>query len=118
MKPLEKEKFVRKRLEEMLGVPLPKRKLIVGYLKNFPKIHEFDLVSDDVQIVGEVTSSKGDYRGALTNCVFLSKVKAKKKILAFTNANFYVSFKSRYEGILPNDIEMMLIRLDFPEIRV
>lgn len=104
--------MTRKKLEEMFGLSLPKRKLVIGYdSKNFPKIHEFDLVSDDKQIVGEITSTKLAYDRTLKNCIFLSKIKARKKILVLTDKKFYQSFKSKYEGILPNDVEVLLLNL-------
>ena len=107
------EHVARQKLEEMFGLSLPKRKLVVGYdSKNFPKIHEFDLVSDDGQIVGEITSTKRAHDRTLRNCIFLSKIKAKKKILVLTDKNFYQSFRSKYEGILPSDVEVLLLNFD------
>ena len=113
MNPREIERVVRQKLEEMFGLSLPKRKLVVGYdSKNFPKIHEFDLVSDNRQIVGEITSTKCAYDRTLRNCIFLSKIKARKKILVLTDKEFYQSFKSTYEGVLPSDVEVLLLNLD------
>ncbi len=113
MDPRQIERIARKKLEEMFGISLPKRKLVVGYdPKNFPKIHEFDLVSDNRQIVGEITSTTRAYDSALRNCVFLSKIEAEKKILVLTNKKFYQSFRSKYEGILPRGVEVLLLNLD------
>ena len=112
MHPREIEHKARQKLEEMFGVSLPKRKLVVGYdSRNFPKIHEFDLVSDDRQIVGEITSTARAYDRTLTNCIFLSRIKARKRILILTDKKFYQSFRSKYEGILPSDVEVLLLTL-------
>jgi len=113
MNPRQIEHMIRQKLEEMYGLSLPKRKLVVGYdSKNFPKIHEFDLVSDNRQIVGEITSTRRAYDRTLRNCIFLSKIKATKKILVLTDKKFYQSFKSKYEGVLPSDVEVLLLNLD------
>lgn len=114
MKPSDKERLIRNFLGRMFGVPLKKRKLVIGYdSKNKPQIHEFDLVSDDMSIVGEIKSgikSRGNYLGALSDCLFLTRVKAKKKLLVLTNKEFYGYFKVNSEGVIPNNIEIMLIR--------
>ncbi len=113
MNPRDIEHIARKKLEEMLGVSLPKRKLVVGYdSKRFPKIHEFDLVSDDKQIIGEITSTTRAFDGTLRNCIFLSKIKAKKKILVLTDKKFYESFRLKYEGILSRDVEVLLLNFN------
>ena len=107
MNPRQVERIVREKLEEIFGLSMPKRKLVVGHdSKNFPKIHEFDLVSDNRQIIGEITSTKRAFDRTLKNCIFLSKIEAKKKILVLTDKKFFQSFKSKYEGILPNDVEV------------
>lgn len=114
MKPSDKERVIRSFLERMFGVPLKKRKLVIGYdSKNKPQIHEFDVVSDDMNIVGEIKSgrkSRGNYVGALSDCFFLTKIKAKKKLLVLTNKEFYEYFKVNLEGVIPDNIEIMLIR--------
>jgi len=112
MNPIKIERLARKELEEMYGVSLPKRKLIVGYdSKNFPKVHEFDLVSDDRHIVGEITCTTRAYDRTFRNCILLSKIEARKKILVLTDKNFHKSFRSKYEGILPKDVEVLLLNL-------
>ena len=59
MKPHEIEKLVRFKLGEMFGTKLRKGKLLVGHdSKKRPKIHEFDLISDDMNIIGEIKSGK------------------------------------------------------------
>ena len=114
MKPSDKERLIRNFLERMFGASLKKRKLVIGYdSKNKPQIHEFDLVSEDMNIVGEIKSgrkSTGNYIGALSDCFFLTRVKAKKKLLVLTNKEFYGYFRANSEGVVPNNIEIMLIR--------
>jgi len=118
MKPNEKERSVRKTLERMFGTPLPKRKLVVGYdSNNFPRIHQFDLVSDDSQIVGEIKASKKDdagvnYDSALADCFYLTKVKAKKKIFALTDFEFYEYFREKSNGIIASDIEVIFVPVE------
>ena len=116
-KPREIENLVRKKLQVMMGVSLPKRKLVIGYDRNkFPKLHEFDFVSDDGQIVGEIKSttkiSRNSYVSVLNDCFYLSRLQAKRKILVLTNKDFYRYFKAKSDGIIPNDIEVMHIPLD------
>lgn len=113
MHPRDIERTARKKLEEMFGVSLPKRKLVVGYdSKSFPKIHEFDLVSDDRQIVGEITSTTCGYDKTLKDCIFLSKTKAKKKLLVLTSKKFHKSFRLKYEGLLPYGVEVLFLNID------
>ena len=113
MKPADTERLIRTFLGKMLGVSLKKHKLVIGYdSKKKPQIHEFDLVSDDMSIVGEIKSgrkSTGNFLGALSDCLFLTKVKAKKKLLILTDKEFYAHFKVRSEGVISRDIEIILI---------
>jgi hypothetical protein len=81
-------------------------------LKKFPEIHEFDFVSDDGNIVGEIKSTAKDYKPVLADCVYLSKIEARKKLIILTNSQFYRLFKRKYEGAIPNDIEVMFIRAE------
>jgi len=111
----DKESLARKKLEDMFGVQLPKRKLIIGYdSEGFPRLHEFDLVSRGLRIAGEIKSGKHiatTFKGALNDCFYLSKLKAKRKILVLTDKDFYTYFKSKADGIIPNDIEVIFIQL-------
>lgn len=113
MRPNDLERLVRRRLEKMFGVRLQKRKLVVGYDSNGkPQIHEFDVVSDDMSIIGEIKSGKctgSNYNSALVDCLYLSKVKTKSKMLILTNREFYEHFKDKSEGIIGKDICVMLI---------
>jgi len=113
MKASNTERVIRNFLARMFGASLKKRKLIIGYdSNNMPQIHEFDFVSEDMSIVGEIKSgkkSRGNYIGALSDCFFLTRVKASKKLLILTDKEFYGYFKANSEGVIPHNIEIMLI---------
>jgi len=101
----------------MFGASLPKRKLVIGYdFQKFPKTHEFDLVSDDAQIIGEIKSSKSiseaSYKAALVDCLYLTKVQAKKKILVLTSEMFYNYFKQKASGVISSEIDVILIKIE------
>jgi len=115
--PQKNEIIVRKKLEEIIGVLLPKRRLVVGYdAKGFPKTHEFDLVSDDGKIVGEIKSSKSisetSYKAALVDCLYLAKIRANRRMLVLTDEEFLRYFKRRAGGLISPEIDVMLIRTD------
>lgn len=110
-----KESLARKKLEEMFGALLPKRKLIIGYdSEGFPKLHQFDLVSKDLRILGEIKSGRNiamTFKGALNDCFYLSKVEAKRKVLVLTDKGFYTYFKEKADGLIPNDIEVIFVQV-------
>jgi len=114
MNPNNKEHFVRNLMEKMFGLPLKKHKLVIGYdSKRKPQIHEFDLVSDDASIVGEIKSgekSRSNYERTLNDCLFLDKVKAQKKLLVLTNKEFYEYFRAKSDGLISKNIQVMLIQ--------
>jgi hypothetical protein len=116
MKPSDTEQCIRHFLERMFGATLKKRKLVVGYdSRNMPQIHEFDFVSDDMNVVGEIKSgrnSRGNYARALVDCVYLSRVKSKRKMLVLTDKDFFCYFKEKSEGVIPNSIEIILVCLE------
>ena len=113
MNPYQVEEFVRTKLGEMFGTIFRKQKLLVGYdSKNRPKVHEFDLVSDDMRIIGEIKSGRcisENYRSALVDCFYLSKVKAQTKLMVFTDKKLYEHFKDNSEGLIGNNIRPILI---------
>lgn len=82
------EQRVREILEREFGKALPKKRISLGNLK-----HEFDLCSNDREIVGEIKSGKDltpnrkkikSYRFAeiCLDCLYLMSVECKKKIMA------------------------------------
>jgi hypothetical protein len=110
-----KESLARERLEEMFGAKLPKRKLVVGFdSEGFPKVHQFDMVSKDLRIVGEIKSGRNSdttFKAALSDCIYMSKVKAKRKLLVLTDKDFCSCFKSKAHGIIPNDVEVIFVQV-------
>ncbi len=122
MKPFDKERLIREFLEKMFGASLKKRKLVIGYdTKNKPQIHEFDLVSDDMSIVGEIKSgskSRNNFTRALADCFFLDKVeKCRKKLLVLTSKEFYGYFKAHSEGLISSEIDVVLVPIEDLAIR-
>jgi hypothetical protein len=113
MKPYKIEKAVRGKLGEMFGSELRKRKLVIGYdSKKRPQIHEFDLTSDDMNIIGEIKAGKccrRNYNLALVDCVYLDRVRAQTKIIVFTDKELYGYFKGNSEGVVSKDIQAILI---------
>jgi hypothetical protein len=109
------EKLVREKLGEMFGTKFRKVKLVTGYdSKNRPQIHEFDFVSDNLDIVGEIKAgkcSRKNFGSALVDCLYLSKVKAPIKLMAFTDEGLYDYFRERSEGLISNDIRPIFVPL-------
>lgn len=108
------ENFVKETMEKETNHKLSEKALILGTKSDgTPKLHKFDLVSEDGTIVIEVKSGKGIVGQNNRNsaglsicseaCYFLSKVKAKLKILALTDRNMYDIFTKESDGIINND---------------
>lgn len=113
MKPCSIEKLAREKLGEMFGTKFRKNKLITGYDSNKrPQLHEFDLVSNDMDIVGEIKSGKctrTNYNLALVDCLYLSRIKAKTKLMIFTDKELYEYFRDNSEGVISKDIRAILV---------
>ena len=113
MKPYEIERFVRNKLEEMFGSRFRKAKLVVGYdRQKRPQIHEFDAVSEKMDIIGEIKSGKStrkNFNSALVDCFYLNRVHARTKLIVFTDEKLYEYFKSKSEGLIHNEILAILI---------
>lgn len=113
MKPYEIEKLVRSKLAEMFGTKFRKGKLIIGCdSKKIPQLHEFDLISEDMNIVGEIKSGKctrTNYNLALVDCLYLSKIKAQTKLMVLTDKQLYNYFKERFKGVVGNNIQAILV---------
>jgi hypothetical protein len=116
MTPHEIEKFVRDKLAEMYGMSLRRGKLIVGRDSGrIPQIHEFDLVSENTDVVGEIKSgrcSRTNYNLALVDCVYLSKLKARRKLMVFTDKRLYGYFKQNSVGVVSKDIQILFVAAD------
>lgn len=118
-----KEEKVRRILSEQLKTDVEKRKLVYARDKQgFPKIHEYDLVANTENglLVGEVKSSsysnEARYKTTkfwrvLGACIFLEKAEASRKILVLTEKEFFEHFKVDSEGLISEDIEIMLIEV-------
>lgn len=94
------------------------RTLIVGNRSNGEEIkHEFDLVSEDKTIIGEVKSDKYTKKHhsntrlprILGACRYLELIKAKKKLLVLTNKRMYEIIKHDLDGLISSDIEIIYI---------
>lgn len=116
MKPHEIEEFVRDRLAEMYGMNFKRAKLVVGHDSGKrPQIHEFDLVSENVNIVGEIKSgrcSRTNPNLGLVDCVYLSKIKARTKLMIFTNKRLYGYFKQNSAGVVSKDIQAIFVDVE------
>jgi hypothetical protein len=117
----EKEKSVRRELEKEFGVPLKERAVPLRGAKTG---YKFDCVSSDGSIVAEVKTYKSPTSGgkrpsakiahASDACLLLMATeKAKRKLLIFTNRNFYELYKSERQGQIAesNGIEIRLIEV-------
>jgi len=113
MKPCLIEKLVREKLGEMFGTKFRKSKLITGYdSKKRPQLHEFDLISENMDIIGEIKSGKctrTNYNLALVDCFYLSKIKARTKLMVFTDKELYEYFRENSEGVITKDVRAILV---------
>jgi ABC-type microcin C transport system duplicated ATPase subunit YejF len=121
MKPCSIEKLVREKLGEMFGTKFRKNKLITGYdSKKRPQLHEFDLVSENMDIIGEIKSGKStrtNYNLALVDCLYLSKIKATTKLMVFTDKELYEYFRGNSEGVISKGIRAILV-LPYTDLNV
>ena len=115
------EQRVREILEREYGKALSKKRISLGNLK-----HEFDLCSNDGEIVGEIKSGKDltpngkkikSYRFAeiCLDCLYLMSVECKKKIMVLTNKQMYDVFLWMIEGLSIENVEIRLVELDNPQ---
>ena len=115
----EKEEKARQMLGKKFNTSFERRKLLIGYKSNgTPKKHEFDLVSSDGEIIGEVKTFKplkgggrpsGKIDTTFQACYLLEKVTARRKLLVLTNKEFYEMFKKESDGIVSKEIEILHI---------
>lgn len=121
------EQKVREVLSKRLKKGLSEQKLVIGYKADkTPRYHKFDIVSDDKsydkKVIGEVksykflneTTGKAGYtttrKARLIEALFyLSKVKAKTKLLALTDKELCEQFKKDMDGLLSSDIQIIYI---------
>lgn len=97
----------------MYGMNLRRGKLVIGYDSGRrPQIHEFDLISESVNVVGEIKSgrcSRNNYNLSSVDCIYLSKTKARTKLMVFTNKRLYEYFRTNSAGIISKDIQAIFV---------
>jgi hypothetical protein len=116
-----KEELIRVVLEKEFRVHLEEREVSLRRAKTG---YKFDLVSPDGSIVGEIKTYKSPTSGgkrpsakiahASDACLLLLAAEnAKKRLLIFTNKNFYELYKSERQGQIAesNGIEIRLIEV-------
>ena len=114
--PSEKEDIAREILKRELGKRLEKRTLRVGPLE-VP--HEFDLVSEDGGVVGEVKTDGYDrktfrttrFPRAMLACRYLELANAPTKLVVFTDSGFYENFVKEARGLLLKPITAFCVSL-------
>lgn len=119
-KGFEAERIVRERLQRKLRKRFytggRDRTLIVAYRSNGKEIrHEFDLVSEDKSIVGEIKSDKYTEKAhrstrlprMLMACRYLELVKAKKKLFVLSNKEMYEVLKRDLDGLISPEIQII-----------
>lgn len=117
----EKEERVRRMLGKRLNTTFKKKRLPIGFKSDGTrKEHEFDLVSLDGEIIGEVKTFKplkgggrpsGKIDTTFQACYLLEKVEARRKLLVLTNKEFYMRFKKESDGIVSKEIEILHVQV-------
>ncbi len=83
-------------------------------------LHRFDAVSKDREIIAGIRSSVarkntwqegGKIKATYTEILFLTQVRAKKRLLIFTDKLFFEKFKKRSERRFPKSIELVYCSL-------
>ncbi|MBL7186208.1 MAG: hypothetical protein ISS70_07760 [Phycisphaerae bacterium] len=118
------ERKVRNRIEEELQKKFytgrNDRTLTVGHRSNGEAIkHEFDIVSEDKSIIGEVKSDKYTKKAhantrfprILAACRYLEIIPAARKMLIFTNEKTYKVMQHDLDGLISSDIEIIHINV-------
>lgn len=100
----------RRRLEAEYGLALPEDRLSVGRKADgTPRQHRFDLVAPDRSFVGEVrtyTLGEGGNRPAgkfahcYAACLFLYRIKARRRVLVLTDHAFWARFRRESDGVV------------------
>lgn len=118
LSPQAKEELARYILSKNLGMELVRGKLVIGKNKfGMPLFHEFDAVSKDGEVVGEIKSNRlgrnqSSFNLVLADCFFLAKMKARRKFMVLTNRRLYNFFLAKTAGILPSGIEVIHIQVE------
>jgi len=113
------EEVAKNWLQDKFSISFSRRNLQVGTKPNRqPAMHNFDLISEDSQIVAEVKSHQltkggnipsGKISDTYQACFMFEKVSAKKKLLILTDSKFYEIFRRYSEGKISKEIEIVLL---------
>ena len=113
--------ILEKKLNKKFYTRRTDRTLIVGKRSTGELIrHEFDLVSEDKSIVGEIKSDKYTKKAhgstrffrILGACKYLEMIKAEKKILVLTEKEMHKVIKHDLDGVINSNIEIIHINLN------
>ena len=109
--------MAREWLQKEFNTPFSKRNLHVGWKSDGkPAVHNFDLVSENSQIVAEVKSHQltkggnipsGKISDTYNTCLMLEKVTARKKFLILTDSKFYEIFTRYSDGRISKEIKIV-----------
>lgn len=113
------ERMARGWLQKEFNISFSRRNLQVGW-KSDGKLamHNFDLVSEDSQIVAEVKSHQltkggnipsGKISDTYNACIMLEKVTAQKKFLVLTDSKFHEIFTRYSDGKISKEIKIVLL---------
>jgi len=116
------EKYVQHKLSEKYHQRFFEKKIEIGKKKSGePARYKFDAVSENEEIVAGIKSHGGRTATgkfpraklgmAYTEIYFLSRTKAKKKLLILTSKEFYDLFVKDSDGKVPEDIEIKYFTL-------
>lgn len=115
--------LVRRRLEDEYGVALPAERVPVGRAGDGAvRQHRFDLVAGDGAIVGAVRTytlgegeghrrPSGKFAHCYAECLFLSRVDARHRLLVLTDRAFWARFRRESAGIL-DGIDVIHVPVD------
>jgi len=114
----ERDKAIRNILSKEFDAKVTKQEL--EYAKG--KMHEFDIVAhtENGLVVGEI--KKNEYGNInryyskkcriAFDCLLLASIEASRKLMVFTNREFYEHIKEDLECLISNDIEIRLVEIE------
>lgn len=115
---------VRRRLEAELGCPLPAQRVALGRRTDgSDRQHLFDLVAENRGLVAEVrtytlgaskTRPTGKFAHCYAACLYLYRVRARRKALILTDRDFWSRFRREADGVVEG-IEVLHVPVDSGE---
>lgn len=116
------EKYIQRKLSGKYRQKFFEKEVEIGKKKNGERArYKFDAVSESEEIVAGIKSHAGRTATgkfpraklgmAYTEIYFLSRTKAKKKLLILTSKEFYDLFIKDSDGKVPEDIEIKYFKL-------